>query len=156
MTDGIDDGLDFFEVMAVADLPLSEPYQVSCMGAHFKPRRTILGFRVGRPCCWYHGRDWTAVCEAAIGVLGQATEAGIVKAADVYKYAREHVRASGLGVQDRRALDELLCPGIALMVGPSGEHYTNGQHRGQAMKDLGVERTVVLRWPPLDDEETEA
>lgn len=145
MTDGIDDDLDFFEVMAVADLPLSEPYQVDCMGAAFTPQIPS--------CCWYHERDWTAISEAAVAILGQANEAGISRAVDVYKYAQGKIRESPLRPLDRHALSELLCPGIALIVGSSCEEYTNGQHRGQAMKDLGVKRTVVLRWPPLDDEE---
>ncbi len=154
MMDTVDDDLDYFEVMAVADLPPSEPNRADCLGVSITPRLQILGFTVRQPCCWYHERDWSAISEAAVAILGQASKSGIVRAKDVYKFAQDGIRASGLQGQDRHALYELLCPGIALMVGPSGKGYTNGQHRGQAMKDLNVKRTVVLRWPPMTGEES--
>jgi hypothetical protein len=143
--------LDYFDVMAVVDLPPAKPFRADCMGEHFRPRA-----RFRRKCCWYHTRDWRAISEAAIRLVEEAHHAGVVPAQRVYEVVRDKTLSSRLRLQDRRALYELLSPSEAIMVGPSATAYTNGQHRGQAMKDLGIRRTIVLRWPACEvDDETE-
>lgn len=135
----------YYEIMTVADLPPSKPFRADCMGVNYRGRpRRFLG--LGKPCCWYHDQSWAAISETAISLIEEAGRAGIVEAMKVFRYAEKRVGVAG---RDAHAVYELLCPAVALLIGPSG-YYTNGQHRGQAMKDLGVRRTIALRWREVD------
>ena len=145
----------YFEVWAVADLPPTKPFRVTCMGADYRPRLTLTG---RQRCCWYHARNWAAINKRAVRLVEEAHRLGASNAEQVRKFVDAQVGQPGglFGgrAEDHDALLTLFNAHRALLIGPSNNGFTNGQHRAQAMTDQRVKRTVVLRWTyPTDSEE---
>jgi hypothetical protein len=143
---------EYFEVMAVRDLPPSEPFRADCMGENFVERRARPRLPFRKPCCDYHARDWAAISSESIRLLQEAQARGLRYACETYDFVRSQLKRLPLEKLDRNEVMFLFSPAIAIQIGPSGTAYTNGQHRGQAMRDLGVERTVVMRWSATPEE----
>ncbi|MHA6758915.1 hypothetical protein [Streptacidiphilus sp. PAMC 29251] len=86
-------------------------------------------------------------------LLDGARRDGLVYAREVYDYVQAGLDTVPPGKRDRREVRFLFVPSEAIMFGRRSTHLTNGQHRTQAMRDQGVDQTVVLRWPVLVEAE---
>ncbi|WP_043665134.1 hypothetical protein [Streptomyces xylophagus] len=137
--------VEHFAIMQVCSLPETRPFRTDCMGVNYRPRAED-----DSPCCWYHAQDWNTLSELAIGLLKRAWNTGLVAQASIYQFAYKELFDSDL--ERWWLVVELFSPSsirVCTLVHPyDGRReaiYGNGQHRVQAMKDLRVERTVVLR-----------
>jgi hypothetical protein len=135
--------------VAVSELPEPRPFRERCMRpAESAHDRAVLAWRrvSGGRCCWYHRQDWTAASEQAIRIVEQARADGMSDD-DIAAHRSELATACGVDTALRGAVYSLLQPATAITasLGPAGS-YTNGQHRARAMKDAGVERTVVVAY----------
>ncbi|GLF98028.1 hypothetical protein [Streptomyces yaizuensis] len=137
-----------FEEFAVVRLGRPEPFrEPGCMPAgvrwwrrwarQMRPRRAAWS------CCWYHGGGWRAVSVMALDVLRRARAQG-VEAEDMQESAVAHAAAAGATGWETEALAGLFSVADAIQPDSEGG-YINGQHRGQALLEAGVRRTVVLR-----------
>ena len=66
---------------------------------------------------------------------------------------RELVHAETLPFEEKQALKELLDDGTGIQIDRDDDgnrHYINGRHRVSAMLDVGVRRTVTIRWERPD------
>lgn len=138
---------EYFVVMAVSDLPEVEPFRAQCMGVNYDPKAASPWLPFKKPCCDYHARDWKAITETAIQVLADAHRQGLFYAREIDDYVLTRLEELPLGKMDRNEVMCLFAPSEAIMFGHTSTLLTNGQHRTQAMRDQGVERTVALRWP---------
>ena len=93
--------------------------------------------------CWYHQADWAAIADESIRILQTA---GTMQPVGRYAAA---ARESGLTGDDRRWLISLFDdPIVADEAG-----YTNGQHRGCALRFSGASRAaVVTRYDDADSQ----
>ncbi|MFD8597650.1 hypothetical protein ACFV1L_21870 [Kitasatospora sp. NPDC059646] len=147
-----------FEVLAVRRLADPKPFrEPGCMpvGAPRWVRwcrrwwRQAVPRRDARECCWYHGGDWHAVNEWAIGFLAEGEAAGVA-AEDMADFVDERAVAAGASRWQREALESVFALSVAIV--PNDDFgYVNGQHRARAMMDAGVRRTVVARDVWLED-----
>ncbi|GGQ33190.1 hypothetical protein [Streptomyces roseolilacinus] len=144
-----------YRFVAVDDLPEPRPFREACMRSPESARdragpagRNPLGGR----CCWYHRQDWAALSEHAIRLIERARADGMPDH-DIAANRAALAVAYGVETRQRPALYSLLDhgDGITAALGPAG-WYTNGQHRVRAMKDAGVDRTVVVAYLPLEDD----
>ncbi len=144
-----------YQVEQVSSLPQTYPFRVNCMGVNYRPR-PVAGNEPG--CCWYHAQDWTAISELAIGLLQQAWDANLKESNSIEGFIWYEL--DKLNLDERRHVTISHLFSFSIRIGPPGPYghrrddvYSNGQHRVQAMKDLGVERTVARRWGiPLTEE----
>lgn len=148
-----------YEIVAVSDLPPPRPFRARCMAAKdtvwhrmaARARRWSRGRRPG--CCWYHAQDWHAASEQAICLLDAARRDGLTDR-ELADNLSERTAALQVPKEQRQALRTLMSPGYAIdaSLGPNGA-YTNGNHRSRALRDAGVQRTVMITWTPPDTEE---
>ncbi|WP_446046438.1 hypothetical protein [Streptomyces olivaceus] len=137
-----------FEEFAVVRLGRPRPFrEPDCMPAGVpwwrRRLRQVLPRRGAQPCCWYHGGDWHMVSAMAIEVLRRARAQG-VEADDMEEFGVVHAAAVGATGWESEALASLFSTADAIQPDSEGG-YVNGQHRGQALLEAGVRRTVVLR-----------
>jgi hypothetical protein len=143
-----------YEIVAVSDLPPTRPYRTRCMAAKdtMWHRLAALCCRWTRGrapgCCWYHAQDWHAVSEHAIRLVEQARRDGLADR-DLADSLGDRVAEGNVPEKHRAALRTLLSPARAIdaSLGPDGA-YTNGNHRSRALRDAGVQRTVMITWTP--------
>lgn len=169
---------DWYVIYPVALLPGLEPGSFkyseqqrsnSCMQAG-TPWRTRIGrqFRPREPrdCCYYHSVNWKLVAREAIRIAqlvplaamqppwfpdGDSAEAQAAydKAHEPLHRVDDLVEECGLPGRERKALDELLSPGTAIVIqcwpGSRGIGYTNGRHRAHALITAGVHFVPVIR-----------
>lgn len=110
--------------------------------------RQVIPSRTTRDCCYYHRVNWRQVSAAAVRVTRQARREGLGGEAFGDR-AAALAAAQGLPAQEEEALAELLAEYSAIQPGPRFRlraGYTNGRHRTTAMLDVGVRRTVIVRW----------
>lgn len=143
-----------YQIMWVIRLPRPHPFrQDDCMptGTPWSRRlgRQLIPDHTNRDCCWYHGGNWQSATRAAIAFLRQAQRAGI-PSDDIADHVNTLAEEAALPSWEREAIDSLIEPSIAISLLNSGKGYINGQHRSQALLDMGVRRTIVTEWeyPP--------
>ncbi len=148
-----------YETVAVSDLPPPCPFRVRCMAGKdtvwhrllARARRWSRGRLTG--CCWYHSQDWHSVSEYAIRLVDDARRDGLTdrELADVLS---DRTAALRVPKEHRQALHTLMSPIYAIdaSLGPNGA-YLNGNHRSRALRDAGVQHTVVITWIPPEAEE---
>jgi hypothetical protein len=110
--------------------------------------RQVIPLRTTRDCCYYHRVNWRQVSAVAIRVTRQARREGLVGEAFGDRVA-VLAAAQGLPAREEEALADLLADHSALQPGPRFRlraGYTNGRHRTTAMLDVGVRRTIIVRW----------
>lgn len=100
----------------------------SAVGQHFIEALS----RLDRRQCWYHGANWKAIADESVRILRR------IGREDPNQY-RAEVQKSKLPQQDRRWLDSLF--GDPIFV--SGGTYTNGQHRGCALRFSGAAHAAI-------------
>lgn len=140
-------------VVELDDMPPPHPPMhkaVRCM----PPPRCVFGeaqrILRGYPhsCCEYHQGDWRLVSAVAVDAVEKAVSEGLSGEAVGHR-ARELGQDSFLVGEQKRALRSLLgSDSISLDFSPL-PRYVNGRHRTQAMKDMGVERTVITTYLPV-------
>jgi hypothetical protein len=127
--------------------PRPRPFREDCMKGGLPLRRRLgrqlIPRHTARDCCWYHGGDWHHVCEAAIRLVRHAQRARI-PGNDIAHHVLTQPEAKHLSEWERQALYSLLHDPIHLS--ENRRSYVNGQHRAQAMLDVGVHRTIVITW----------
>ncbi|WP_191841452.1 hypothetical protein [Catellatospora chokoriensis] len=146
------------QAFPVTDLPLTRPFRADCMLG--RPRRTWLdrafrreatGTWSPRSCCYYHRVDWGLVNEIGVPLVEAARAEGL-RGDDLTDAVFNRAEEAGASRTVLYALHKLLCEPIVIGQGDDGAwHYTNGQHRSQAMKDAGVAQTIVVIY--ADDDE---
>jgi hypothetical protein len=135
------------KVMLTVGLPRPVPWrQPGCMPA-VRTRwrslsRQLMPRRGGLTCCWYHGGDWHEVSNLAIRLLRQARGAGVAED-EIALHVAQQQEVKRLSGWRFEALDSLFIDPIQL---DEDNDYANGQHRAQALLDVGVRRIVVGRW----------
>jgi hypothetical protein len=110
--------------------------------------RQVIPLRTTRDCCYYHRVNWRQVSAVAIRVTRQTRREGLVGEAFGDRVA-VLAAAQGLPAREEEALADLLADHSALQPGPRlrlRAGYTNGRHRTTAMLDVGVRRTIIVRW----------
>lgn len=141
MTDDTYDDSYTWVVMAVSDLPQTEPFRVECMNGSQSVTQPSSG------CCWYHGGDWRKVNAVAMRLLGAAQAAGVAPDA-TGGYVRAAAAAEGLGGWDDEALRSLFVSAWAIQITEKPvdgiPRFVSGQHRVHAMRDVGATHTIVL------------
>ena len=85
-----------------------------------------------RTSCRYHNAEWRAIADESVRILEQLGHC------DTERYI-EAARRSSLGDIDRRCLVSLF--GDPIRVG--GGAYSNGQHRGCALRFSGAGRAAI-------------
>jgi hypothetical protein len=104
--------------------------------------------RQARDCCYYHRIDWHQVCAAAVRITRQVSGEGRTGEAFAER-AVEITDAEDLPHEEKQALAELLDYGAGVQLGRRYDrrrYYINGRHRTTAMLEVGVRRTVIIRW----------
>ncbi len=152
--------IEVFIAFPVQQLPLTTPFRAACM---VEPSRRswpgqfqFLSRRRGaigrRTCCFYHQIDWVQVNKVGIPVLKKAWGEGL-RGEELITEVED--RAAGLlsDQGSRDALGTLLHDPIHIVRDGEGWAWINGQHRTQAMKDLGIPLTIVMiyEWPEADE-----
>ena len=110
--------------------------------------RQVIPLRTTRDCYYYHRVNWRQVSAVAIRVTRQARREGLVGEAFGDRVA-VLAAAQGLPAREEEALADLLADHSVLQPGPRFRlraGYTNGRHRTTAMLDVGVRRTIIVRW----------
>lgn len=146
----------WFAVTPVVELPVSQPFRVNgCM----PPRRDsrwryavarLLPAPTPSGCCWYHGGDWRAANAVALRLLATTP----VTSTDHHAHTQQlgdAIAAEGISGWQRDAVYSLFDDPIILAHDEDDDRtwYVNGQHRGRAMRDAGVARTITLAEEPL-------
>lgn len=140
---------DRFTVMWVGLFPRPDPFREDdCMPAGTSPvRRAVRQLahrRRGRTCCWYHEGSWHTVSRTAITLLRRANRDGIAHD-ELDDYVEQQIPRLGLTGWERQALRSLTSDPIRFQGDGLHRAYNNGQHRAQAMLDVGVTRTIATR-----------
>ncbi|MHB8246475.1 MAG: hypothetical protein ACYDGN_14225 [Acidimicrobiales bacterium] len=142
-----------FEAVPVADLP--PPHNPAACAHHARFDQILAGLpdtddwmdrnlEAGRlfvasltpedlARCYYHRDDWRVVADESIRILGACGDRP-----DIADY-REVARRSALGEAEKGWLESLFDDPVFI----GGGSYTNGQHRGCALRFSGAERAAV-------------
>ncbi len=88
--------------------------------------------RLDRSQCWYHRANWKTIADESVRILRRIGHEN----PDRY---RAEVRKSKLPQRDRRWLDSLFADPIFV----NGGTYTNGQHRGCALRFSGATHAAI-------------
>ena len=116
---------------AYAQLPESEDWMKRSLEAGRSFYSTLT--REDRAACRYHQADWRPIAEESIRILNQCG-----KSADIETYLAA-ISQSSLDERENRWLESLFCDPIFVSDGT----YTNGQHRGCAVRFSGAELIAV-------------
>ncbi len=120
-----------FDQMLVRVRAANEPTEVSIA----EVTRQFIGTLTARDVatCSFHGANWKAIANASAHIID------VVGVADSMQY-RQAASAMKIAKRDRRWLDSLFHDPIVI----DGGEYTNGQHRGCALRFSGAERAAVV------------
>ncbi|MEU7480581.1 hypothetical protein AB0A63_31700 [Lentzea sp. NPDC042327] len=139
-----------FVITPVTSLPPDKPFRAEkCMPpVRLRRWRHLLARLRPAPapstCCWYHRGDWRAANATALRLL--ATTPAISTDPDEWQFElAEAAHAEGLTGWQLEAVQSLFLAPIVLQhdENEGATWYDNGQHRGRAMRDAGVARTVT-------------
>jgi hypothetical protein len=117
------------------------PWQ-RCLSRQLVPRRST------RDCCYYHSINWHQVSAAAIRIMRQARGEALAGEAFTNR-AADLAGTEDLPSLESQALTELLDSGAGIQIERDDDgrrYYINGRHRTTAMLDVGVRRTIIIRW----------
>ncbi|KOV81770.1 hypothetical protein ADL03_27615 [Nocardia sp. NRRL S-836] len=138
-----------FIITPVANFPPGKPFRARrCMPPmrHRRWRHLLARLRPApapASCCWYHGGDWRTANATALRLLATTP----MTSADPGEWPVElceAVDAAGITGWQRQAVQSLFLDPIVLEHEDNGRlSYGNGQHRGRAMHDAGVARTIT-------------
>lgn len=146
-----------FVVTPVASLPPDEPFRADdCMPpVRFRRWRHLLARLRPAPapktCCWYHGGEWRTANATALRLL--ATTPMISTDPDDRQFELvEAAAAEGITGWQMHAVESLFLDPIRLLhdEDEGKTWYDNGQHRGRAMRDAGVARTITAVDEPVE------
>jgi hypothetical protein len=135
----------WFAVANPLRFPRTRPFRTDgCMpevgpGLFTRLRRRVTPNTAARSCCWYHGGDWRVVCAAAVAVLTRIRRDGCTHPLRVLDRAATAPERELLDDWQRQAYDSLFHDPMIF----GAQQWTNGQHRGQAILDAGVTRTIT-------------
>ena len=139
-----------FVVTPVASLPLDEPFRVDdCMPSvrlrwwrHLHAR--LRPAPAPSTCCWYHGGDWRTANATALRLLATTPDTSADPDDRQFELA-EAAAAVGISGWQLQAVQSLFLDPIRLLhdEDEGKTWYDNGQHRGRAMRDAGVVRTIT-------------
>ena len=139
----------------VATMPRTQPFRQECMtSTDGEPRRRPPWWtdawrrhrrhQVDRSCCWYHCGDWVVVNKLALRFLADLPDPEADED-EIVGQVLDAARRENLDPWTVEALTSLFIDPIVLQKDAGGRTpaFTNGQHRVQAMRDVGVARTVI-------------
>lgn len=139
-----------FVVAPDASLPPDEPFRVDgCMPPvrlrwwrHLLAQ--LLPAQAPASCCWYHRGDWRAANATAVRLLATTPETSADPDDRQFELA-EAAAAEGISGWQLQAVQSLFLDPIRLLhdEDEGKTWYDNGQHRGRAMRDAGVARTIT-------------
>ena len=131
------------------------PIARDCMTARL-PWPTRLARQIAphtrlQDCCWPHGIDWRQASAAAFAIARQVNREHITDEDELAERAFDLIRAVGLPEQQQEAVETLLSHADGITLDHlAGDRWRlscmNGRKRTHAMLEVGVHRTVVIRW----------
>jgi hypothetical protein len=96
-----------------------------------------------RDCCWYHQGDWSLACSFTVHDVRAALAVGAT-ASEVEQRVTAAVEASVADPWQAQAITSLILPISAMILDDNRAVIVDGHRRAFAMREQGVDETVVL------------